>query len=122
MYNYLEHRNLKRTKRAFRVRKKLKGSEERPRLSIHKTNKNLFLQIIDDELGRTLYSVSTLKDSKNSKTSCKSKEHGRKLGEQLAKQALEGNISKLVIDRGRFKYHGVLAEIVSTIREAGIQV
>ncbi len=122
MYGYLDHRNEKRRKRALRVRKKLRGTSEKPRLSIHKTNKNLFVQIIDDEVGKTIASANTFKDSKSSKSACKSKNHAKKLGVQLAEDAKKNNIERLIVDRGRFKYHGVIAELVTSLREAGIQV
>jgi large subunit ribosomal protein L18 len=119
MYGYLDHRNKTRIKRALRVRKKLRGTSEMPRLSIHKTNRNIFAQIIDDESGKTLLSASTIKDSDYN---CTSKQYGKKIGEALAKEAIQKKISRVVVDRGRFKYHGVLAELVTSFREAGIQV
>lgn len=118
MYDYLKHRNEKRKKRTLRVRKKLRGTAEKPRLSINKTNKNIFAQIIDDESGRTLVSANTLKESGSSK----SKKYGKMIGETVASHAKEKNIQRVVVDRGRFKYHGVVAELVTSLREAGIQV
>lgn len=122
MYDYLGHRNEKRKKRVFRVRKKLRGTSQKPRLSIHKTNRNIFAQVIDDDLGKTIISASTLNEQKSTTYSSKNKEFGKKIGALLAQKVKDSNINKLVIDRGRFKYHGVIAELVSCLREAGIQV
>lgn len=122
MYGYLNHRNVKRKKRTLRVRKKLRGTAEKPRLSIHKTNRNIFVQVIDDDSGKTLASANTLKQSKEESRSCNTKKHGKEIGETVAKDVKQKKISSVIVDRGRFKYHGVIAEFVTSLREAGIQV
>jgi len=105
----------------MRVRKKLSGSSGRPRLTIHKSNKHLYVQIIDDEKGVTLCGAGTF--SKKSKTthSTKSKEAAKSLGEKIAGLAKKQNVKKVVFDRGRFKYHGLIAEFAESARKQGLQ-
>jgi len=106
-----------RCKRAMRVRKKLRGTASRPRMSLHKSNQHLYVQLIDDENGLTIAAASTL-EKKGEKRSIASAE---KLGVQLAEKAKEKGISQVLFDRGRFKYHGVLAAFAQAAREHGIQ-
>lgn len=118
------HLNLKkkatiRKKRALRVRKKLRGTSERPRLSVSKTLNHIGAQLIDDEKGITLASYSTLvKELKGKK---KSKENARLVGEKIGELAKEKSIDRVVFDRGRFKYHGIIAELADGAREKGIK-
>lgn len=122
MYNYLKERNQKRFTRTLRVRKKLKGSAERPRLSIFKSNKHFYAQIIDDESSKTLVSYSTLaKDLKGTETAKLSKESAKVIGEKLAAMAKEKNINQVIFDRGRFKYHGIIAQFADAAREHGLK-
>ncbi len=109
---------LRKKKRTLRVRKRLRGTIERPRLCVRKTNKHLHIQIIDDENGVTLASTSTFaKDDKMKK----SKESGYKLGEKIAKMALDKKVKQVIFDRGPSKYHGVLAQLADGARKAGLQ-
>jgi large subunit ribosomal protein L18 len=120
MENNVVKRNLKRAKRVLRVRKAVRGSAEKPRLSVLKTNKHLSVQLIDDENHATLASAGT-----NVKafagTAKKSKESAKQVGQQIAAIALGKNIQKVVFDRGRLKYHGIIAELANAAREAGLQ-
>ena len=109
---------LRKKRRALRVRKRVRGTEQRPRLSVRKTNRHLHIQIIDDENGITIASTSTF--AKNNKQK-KSKESGRNLGELIAKKAKEKRVKKVVFDRGPSKYHGILIELAKGAREAGLQ-
>lgn len=109
-------RNIRRDRRVKRVRKKLRGTSERPRLSIVKTNKHIFAQLIDDEAGKTILSSSTL-----SLKSKKSKESAAAIGTKIAELSLAKKIDKIIFDRGRYKYHGLLAELANAAREAGLQ-
>lgn len=108
-----------RRNRVFRVRKTLIGSAERPRLSVSKTNCHIYAQLIDDEKSVTLAGFGTL--SKECKEKKKSKESAREIGKQIAELAKERNINSVVFDRGRFKFHGVVAELANSAREAGLQ-
>ncbi len=108
--------------RAIRVRKKLRGSMEKPRLCVVKSNLHIHMQLIDDEKGVTLASLSTnAKSLKNSAHACKSKESARVLGEMMAEKAKALGVNKLVFDRGAHKYHGILAEVAQGLRDKGLQ-
>jgi large subunit ribosomal protein L18 len=105
--------------RVMRVRKTLIGSAERPRLSVSKTNCHLYAQLIDDENSVTIAGVGTL--SKATENNRKSKDAAREIGKMIAEMALKNNISTVVFDRGRYKFHGVIAELANSAREAGLQ-
>lgn len=120
MYQYLKERRKLRAKRALRVRKKLRGSALKPRLSLYKSNRNLFAQLIDDEQGKTLVSYGTQAKSGDFKGKSK-KENAKLLGEKIAFLAKKNEIEKVVFDRGYHKYHGILAEFANAAREAGLK-
>lgn len=122
MDSSLDRRNNARKKRVMRVRKKLKGSPERPRLSVLKTNLHLYAQLIDDENGVTIAGVGTYSKS-NQKTAYnkKSKESAKEIGKQIALLAKERNVNTVIFDRGRYKYHGLIAELANSARESGLQ-
>ncbi len=123
MDNSLKKDRLRRQKRALRVRAKLFGTAEKPRLSVHKSRRFLTVQLIDDECGVTLASASTLsKDFVAGKGSAKNKEAAVWLGEQIAVRAKEKNIESVVFDRGALKYHGVIASLAERARESGLRV
>lgn len=112
----------KKVKRQLRVRKHLRGTPEKPRLSVVKTNKNIIVQLIDDENRVTLVSTGTLcSEFKNTEFAKKSKASAKKLGEIIGKKAKEKNINKVVFDRGSHKYHGILAELANAARESGLE-
>jgi large subunit ribosomal protein L18 len=123
MESNLIQRSRKRDKRVLRVRKHLRGNAEMPRLSVFKSNQHIAAQIIDDEKGITLAGVGTMsKDlSSKSKTLKKSKSSAKQVGEKIAKLAKEKNIERVIFDRGRFKFHGLIAELANAAREAGLQ-
>lgn len=111
-----------RRKRAMRVRSKLKGSSERPRLSVHKSNRHIQAQIIDDERGQTLVGLTTYsKDLKGGEHGSISKASAAEIGKQLAERAKGLQIEQVVLDRGSFKYHGVIAALADAAREAGLK-
>jgi len=115
----LLNRKKTRRNRAMRVRKRLRGTASKPRLSVTKSLRHIGVQIIDDELGVTLVSFSTF--SKEAKGHKKSKEGARFVGEKIAELAKKKNISTVVFDRGRFKYHGLIAELADAARENGLK-
>ena len=119
MLQQIQKRTLIRKKRMQRVRKKLRGSAEKPRLCIFKSHKHIGGQIIDDEAGLTLASFSTM--SKEAKGQKKSKEGARFVGAKLAELAKAKKIEKVIFDRGRFKYHGIIAEFADAAREKGLK-
>ncbi len=122
MHSQLRERNRKRHKRAIRVRQTLRGSNEKPRLTVFKSNRHIFAQIIDDEAGKTIVSIGTQsKELRGSENSRKSKTSASVLGKMLAEKAAESNVARVVFDRGRYKFHGVIAELANAAREAGLQ-
>jgi large subunit ribosomal protein L18 len=111
-----------RTKRSLRVRKKLRGTASKPRLSVHKSNKNIQAQLIDDEKGVTLGMAATFsKEFAGTAFAKKSKESAKKLGEKIAEIAKKHNVQEVVFDRGPFKYHGILAELADAARANGLK-
>lgn len=110
-----------RRRRQIRVRKRITGSAERPRLSIFRSNKHLYAQAIDDHRRKTLFSFSTA-NQKFKKAFAKGGniEAARKLGEVFGKELLAKKIKKVVMDRGRCQYHGRLKALAESLREAGL--
>ena len=115
-------RNDRRLARHKRVRKDLHGTPERPRLCVFRSNKNISVQIIDDVNGVTLASASTLdKELKGQIEYGGNKEAAKKVGEAIAKRALEKGIVTVAFDRGGFLYHGRVKELADGAREAGLK-
>ena len=106
-----------RQKRHYRVRSKIKGSVTRPRLSIFRSNKHIYAQIIDDENGNTIFGAST--KSLKLKSGNKS-EQAKKLGEFIGKGAMEKKVKEVVFDRGGYKYHGRVKSVADGARENGL--
>jgi large subunit ribosomal protein L18 len=105
-----------RARRHFRLRKKVLGSAERPRLVVTRSARHLFVQVVDDSQGRTLVSASTYKLSDGDKTA-----QARQLGTQLAEAAKAAGITKVVFDRGGNTYTGRIAAFADAAREAGLE-
>ncbi len=117
-------RREKRLIRHKRVRKKIFGTPERPRMAFYRSLNNLYVQIIDDEKGHTIVSASTIDRDyvqKYGKRGGKSIEDAKKLGEFIAEKALSKGITKVVFDRGGFKYHGKVKAFADAAREKGLQ-
>ena len=112
------NRKAERDRRHARVRTKISGTTECPRLAVSKSNKNITAQIIDDTKAETLVYVSTL--NSDIKTKKANKEAAKEVGTAVAKKALEKNIKSVVFDRGGFIYHGVVKELAEAAREAGL--
>ena len=112
------NRKVERKRRHLRVRRKISGTAECPRLCVYRSNKNLFVQIVDDTAANTLVSASTL--DKEIKTKHANKEAAKEVGALIAKRALEKNIKTVVFDRGGYVYHGVVKELAEAAREAGL--
>ncbi|CDF58872.1 50S ribosomal protein L18 [Thermobrachium celere] len=114
-------RSEQRKRRHLRVRKKVYGTAERPRLNVYRSEKHIYAQIINDDLGVTLVAASSLDKELKGKLSCGSnKEAARVVGELVAKRALEKGIKKVVFDRGGYIYHGRVKELAEAAREAGL--
>lgn len=117
-----ESRNHRRLVRHERVRKTLQGTPERPRLCVYRSNKNIFVQIIDDVNGLTLASASSLdKELKSEIGYGGNKEAAKKVGEAVAKRAIAKGIETVCFDRGGFLYHGRVKELADGAREAGLK-
>lgn len=115
-------RSAKRRKRVLRVRRTLKGSAEKPRLSVIKSNKHLSVQLIDDDKRVTVASTGTMtKEFRDGKFGKKSKEAAKQIGTKIAELAKKNQIERVIFDRGRYKYHGLIAELANAAREAGLQ-
>ncbi len=112
------NRKLERTRRHARVRRKISGTAERPRLCVYRSNTNLYVQVIDDVARKTLVSASTL--DKEVKTKYANKEAAKEVGTLIAKRALEKNIKDVVFDRGGYIYHGVVKELAEAARNGGL--
>ena len=113
------NRKLERERRHRRVRTKISGTAECPRLCVFRSNKNISVQVIDDTKGITLASASTL--DKEIKTKKSNKEAAREVGTLIAKRAIEKNIETVVYDRGGYVYHGIVKELAEAAREAGLK-
>jgi len=112
-------RKFERERRHKRIRTKVKGTAECPRLCVYKSNSNLYAQIIDDESQTTLVSASTLdKEVKNKNAN---KEAAKEIGTLIAKKAATKKIKKIVYDRGGYIYHGVVKELAESARAAGLE-
>ena len=112
-------RKMERVRRHKRVRTKISGTPECPRLCVFRSNTNVYAQIIDDVNQVTLVSASTL--DKEVKTKKANKEAAKEVGTLVAKRALEKNIKAVVYDRGGYIYHGVVKELAEAAREGGLK-
>ena len=106
----------RRVKIKYRVRSKISGTAERPRMSVFRSNKQIYVQIIDDEAAKTLVSASSLGLEKMAK-----KEQAAKVGELVAKKAIEAGITSVVFDRNGYLYHGRVKEVADAARNAGLK-
>jgi large subunit ribosomal protein L18 len=121
MEHTIKLRTKRRAKRALRVRKWLRGSETKPRLTVFKSNRYVSAQLIDDSKSITLAGISSMmKEFKGAKGK-KSKPTARLIGEKIGEIAKSKNITDIVFDRGRYKYHGVIAEVAEGARAAGLR-
>lgn len=109
-----------RQKRHLRVRKKISGTPERPRLAVYRSEKNIYAQIIDDVNATTLVSASSL-DKDCSLKIGSNKEAAKAVGETIAKKALEKGIEQVVFDKGGYIYHGRIKELAEGAREVGLK-
>lgn len=111
-----------RLRRHRRVRSKVSGSAAKPRLSVFRTSRHLYVQIIDDEAQRTLVSASTLEASFRESDKKMDTEGASALGKIAAERALAADITQAVFDRGGFQYHGRIEALANAAREAGLKL
>ena len=119
--NVSKERRLARKKRQARVRKKVTGSVERPRLCVFRSSKHIYVQIIEDETGKTLAAASTVaKGAADSVKYSGNVEAAKLVGKQIAEKALAQDIKQVVFDRNGFLYHGRVKALADAAREAGL--
>lgn len=104
-------------RRHRRVRKKISGTSERPRLAVYRSNRHVYAQLIDDLAGRTIAAASTLKDANGGDP----KERAKSVGSAIATRAKEAGVTEVTFDRGGFKYHGQVRAVAEGAREGGLK-
>ena len=115
-----EDRQKSRVKRHLRVRKKISGTAQRPRLAVYRSEKNIYAQVIDDVTQITLVSASSIDKAFEQKLGS-NKEAAKLVGKMIAERALEKGIEEVVFDRGRYVYHGRVQNLAEGAREAGLK-
>lgn len=116
MKNKTSHKVTKRLKNRARIRKKVDGSVERPRLTVYRSGRHVYAQIIDDSTGKTLAAYSTLEGDLKTKNI----ETAKQVGAEVAKRALGKNIKNVVFDRSGYVFHGRIKAVADGAREAGL--
>ncbi|MBD5606197.1 MAG: 50S ribosomal protein L18 [Candidatus Eremiobacteraeota bacterium] len=114
-------KNLQRVKRHARLRKKVIGTAERPRLQIHRTLHHIYATVIDDARGHTLVAASTREKSLAGTSALSNVEAARRVGEAICKKAKAAGIDTVVFDTSGLKYHGRVAALAEAAREAGLE-
>lgn len=111
-----------RKKRHLRVRKKVKGTPDRPRLNVYRSLRHIYAQLIDDVNGQTLVFASTLElETKDQAAVCGNKDAARQVGEMLGERALQKGVEKVVFDRGGYLYHGRVRALAEGARSQGLK-
>ena len=116
MKNKTSHKVTKRLKNRARIRKKVDGRADRPRLTVYRSGRHIYAQIIDDSTGRTLAAFSTLEGNLEKKNI----ENAKQVGAELAKRAIGKNIKSVVFDRSGYVFHGRVKAVADGAREAGL--
>ena len=111
-------KNLQRTRRHIRVRTKISGTPECPRLNVFRSNAHIHAQLIDDVNGKTIVAASSVEMKM---TNGGNIEAAKAVGSEIAKRALEAKVSKVVFDRGGYVYHGRVQALAEAAREAGLE-
>ena len=112
-------KNAQRLKRHRRVRSKISGTSERPRLAVYRSNANIYAQIIDDQKGVTIVAASSTEKGFDGIGS--NKEAARKVGKMIAEKSIDKGITDVVFDRGGYIYHGRVSELAAGAREGGLK-
>lgn len=121
MANTVKYNNTLRQKRVWRIRKKVNGTAERPRLVVHFSNKHIYAQCIDDVAGKTLVSSSSLEKALAEEKLGANIESAIRLGKSLGEKAKAAGISQVVFDRNGRRYHGSVKAFADAAREAGLE-
>ncbi|NLC77755.1 MAG: 50S ribosomal protein L18 [Clostridia bacterium] len=115
-------KNAVRKKKHYRIRNKISGTPERPRLCVYRSNKHIYAQIIDDVKGVTLVAASTLEAPLKAELSATcNKEAAKRVGQLIGEKAIAKGIKSVVFDRGGYLYHGRVASLAEGAREAGLE-
>ena len=117
-----KNRKEKRYRRHNRIRRKISGNAERPRLCVSLSNKHMYVQVIDDEKGHTVVAVSSQGKEFSDLNKSANVEGAAALGKIVGAKILEAGIAELVFDRGGYKYHGKIKAIADAVREAGLKL
>ncbi len=118
---HLKRKNRRRKRIHQRIRQNVEGTPERPRLSVYRSNNNIYAQIIDDTIGHTLVAADSSKDLTKKQQEKNKTQQSKKVGEKLAKAAQKAGIDKVVFDRGGFKYHGRVKALAEGARDNGLK-
>ena len=111
-----------RKRRHIRVRRKIAGTTDRPRLNVFRSLNQIYAQVIDDSSGQTVVSVSTLDPKVKTKAKKLTKtEQAKLVGEEIAKRAKKAGVAEVIFDRGGYKYHGRVKALADAAREAGLE-
>jgi large subunit ribosomal protein L18 len=116
-----KHKQVARARRHYRVRKKVKGTAERPRLAVFRSNKHITAQVIDDRAGRTVAAASTVERDVRQVGATGNKTAATTVGRLVAERAKAAGVQHVVFDRGGFLYHGRVAAVADAAREAGLE-
>ncbi len=122
MATSVKQKHLARVRRHRRVRKKVRGVSERPRLAVFRSNRHMIAQVVDDVSGRTLAAASTLEADLRRAGATGTREAAAAVGRLVAERARAAGIEKVVFDRGGYLYHGRVAAVADAAREAGLEL
>jgi len=113
-------RNLRRERKAKRIRRKVRGTAEKPRLSVHRSHKQIYVQAIDDRSGTTLASASSLDSELRAALQGPKAADAKAVGEAVARRLVERGVNRVVFDRGWYRYHGRIKAVADGAREGGL--
>jgi len=116
-----QRKQYRRKRSHLRIRKRISGSAEKPRLAVYKSGRFVYAQVINDVVGETLASANSAEGKGGFEGSPQSKAAARWVGEQVAERAKEKGVAKVIFDRGGFTYHGKIKEIAEGARSAGLE-
>ncbi len=121
MSNAIRNQHEARRRRHRRVRKKIRGTAERPRLAVYRSNRHIVAQVIDDRSGRTIAAAASTEAAVRSDGSTGTVSAAGRVGTLLAERAKDAGVTKVVFDRGGFQYHGRIAALADAARAAGLE-
>jgi large subunit ribosomal protein L18 len=120
--NAMKEKRAKLERRHLRVRRKVQGTAERPRLAVHRTLKHMYVQVIDDIAGKTIASVSTIaKELRSKLKDAPNVTAAKAIGAEIAARAKAAGVKKVVFDRGGFRYHGRVKALADAARAGGLE-